>query len=122
MGTLFCLLALVVQLTLPVAQTWHIATELADGSAEDHVLPWFLGSVSDSRARIETDASPQHAPNAPTWCPLCQSFLRIRDFVVTQPVGVAASAVSSWLVPLSTMHADHLALHVSAPRAPPFLS
>jgi hypothetical protein len=122
MGTLFCLLALVVQLALPVARTWHIAAELAGSSAVDHVLPGFFRSERDSLACIETDTGPQRAPNDPTLCPICQSFLRIRDFVVTQSVVTAATAIKSWLVPLTVLHACHPYLHASAPRAPPSLS
>jgi hypothetical protein len=122
MGMLLCLFALVVQLVLPVTQTWHIAAELAGGSAGDHVLPQFLGNKRDSLAGIRTDTGPQRAPNDSTLCPICHSLLRIRDFIVTQPVVAAASAIRSWFVPFNAIYACCLSLHASAPRAPPSLS
>lgn len=121
-GTLFCLLALVVQLALPVAQTWHITAAHAGSSARDHALSYLLRGDGTPLAGLKTDRISQHVPNDPILCPICQSFLRIRDIVVGQPLIAATSAVRSWFIPATVMHVSHLALHASAPRAPPDLS
>jgi hypothetical protein len=121
-GTLFCLLALVVQLALPVAQTWHITAAHAGSSARDPALSHLLRGDGTPLACLKTDRIAQHAPNDPILCPICQSFLRIRDIVVGQPLIAATSAVRSWFIPSSVVHVSHLALHASAPRAPPDLS
>jgi hypothetical protein len=121
-GTLFCLLAFLVQVALPVAQTWHTTVAHAGSSARDHALSYLLGRDGAPLACLKTDRLSPHTPNDSTLCLLCQSLLRIRDLVVRQPLVAATSAVRSWLIPFTVVHVSHLALHASAPRAPPDLS
>ena len=119
---LLCLLALVLQVALPVVHAWYAATG-GDGAAPQ-IPAWTLtvraGSPPVLRASVDPES--RHWHHDPALCQVCKTLTQARHYVLTpaRAIDIASSRVPC---PLPFVH-HHGDPHASAtfPRAPPVIS
>ena len=117
-GALFCLLALAIQLAIPVAQLWHVAV---DHLPETTLSEQDQGNQSTALHRQSALHQGDEHHDA-LYCPVCQAFVSMRD-VADIPAQVAMDIERSIGPPPQTdVVVDQTFLHVSASRAPPVFS
>lgn len=120
LDVLLCLCALAIQLFIPAAQVWHIATKHT--TAAPLQLQSHSGQFALSALRANPDLPHGHESYDLAECLMCQAFVHMSDAVET-PLRLS--------IDLATYH-DVLFLRgpplrqtfltASAPRAPPILS
>ena len=118
LGALFCLLALAIQLAIPVAQLWHVAV--------DHLSKTTLSEQNrgDQSTAVHHHSALRQGDEShdALYCPVCQAFVSMRD-VADIPAQVAMDIERSIGPPPQTDVIVYQAfLHASASRAPPVFS
>ena len=119
---LLCLLALVLQVALPLVHAWYAATG-GDGAAPQ-TPAWTLtvGAGTPPVLRASVDPAPRHWHHDPALCQVCQTLTQARNYVLTPACAIAiASNRVPCPLPVAQHHGDPLA-SATSPRAPPVLS
>ena len=113
--------AIFVQLTSPIAHTWHVGSEHSHRSAALD-LPWQLvSSPINARAAFVAATQPRGTQHDPITCRVCQLFFHVQHALEPQPWMMAVAAItlglSAWVrfIPCLLPHA------CPASRAPPRL-
>ena len=119
---LLCLIALVLQLALPVVHAWYAATGV------DIAVPlapaWTLTVKADSLPVLlsSTDPEPRRWHHDPALCQVCQTLTQARNYLLTPARAVdMAGSRAQCLPPAVYDHCDPYA-SAASPRAPPVLS
>jgi hypothetical protein len=119
---LLCLIALLLQLTLPVIHAWYAATG-GDG-AVPQTPPWTLTVRAGSPPALlaSVDPAPRHWHHDPALCQVCKTLTQARNYVLTpaRTIDIVSNRVPCPL-PVAQHHGDPLA-SATSPRAPPVLS
>jgi hypothetical protein len=115
---LICLFTLALQLAIPVAQIWHIAT--------DHTP---VVALSEQRQtgqpeafRLKVEPHRDHEFDNSRACPVCHAFVYMQDIIDIQAQVAADIERSICPLPLTGLIATQTLLYTSAPRAPPVFS
>jgi len=111
--------AVLVQLTLPIAYTWHIHNDHSNRLSAIHLLPPMAGFRTDEHASFETPAPPHNTHYDPVICGVCQSLFQVQYALCPQLWVTAAIAMQRGLI-FWIPHTLYALLHdLPIPRAPP---
>jgi hypothetical protein len=113
--------AILVQLTLPVACTWHIHNDHSNQLSAISLLPPVAGfrTDTDEHASFETPAQPHNTHYDSVICGVCQSLFQVQYAIYAQLWVTAATAMQRGLI-YSIPRTSYALLHdLPTPRAPP---
>jgi hypothetical protein len=111
--------AILVQLTLPVACTWHIHNDHSNRLSAISLLPPVAGFRTDEHASFETPAQPHHTHDDPVICGICQSLFQVQYAFYRQLWVMAATAMQRGLTFWIPRTSCALLHDLPTPRAPP---
>jgi hypothetical protein len=115
---LICLFTLAIQLAIPVAQIWHIATHRTPVFA----LSEHRQSSQPEAFRLQVEPHRDHDFDNSRECPVCHAFVYMQDIIDIQSQVAADIERSIYHLPLAELIATQTFLYASAPRAPPVFS
>ena len=119
---LLCLLAMVLQLALPVVHAWYAAAGGYGAAPQTPAWTLTVRAGAPSVLLASVDPALRHWHHDPALCQVCKTLTQARHYVLTprqchrhsqQPV--------PYPLPVAQYHGDLLAFATS-PRAPPVLS
>jgi hypothetical protein len=118
LSILFCLFTLAIQVIIPVANIWHIAS--AHAPSATIVVERQHDQLNTFRLHLESHRDNEF--DDAIYCLVCQTFVHMHhvvDIQVQVTIGIARS-----VDPLSLVRSivRQILLHTSASRAPPLLS
>jgi hypothetical protein len=115
---LICLFTLAIQLVIPVAQIWHIATHHTPVIA----LSEQRQSSQPEAFRLQVEPHRDYDFDNSRGCPVCHAFVYMQDIIDIQAQVAADIERSIYHLPLAKLIATQTFLYASAPRAPPAFS
>jgi hypothetical protein len=114
LGAWLYLLAVFAQLGLPVVHIWDVPLEVTTAAFQ-----LVAGGAKGPSALRSPLAASRHVPHDASQCPVCQTFVHMRDILVAH--GSTVCPVSAYVVLLTDIPGDRASpeLTVAGPRAPP---
>lgn len=117
---LLCLCALAIQLFIPAAQVWHIATQhttTIPSQRQSH-----SGEFLSVAFSVKPDIPQGQEAYDPVECPVCQAFVHLSDAMETRLDPSVALTTPNPHFFLRGPPLCQVPLQATAPRAPPILS
>lgn len=113
-----CLLTLAIQLAVPVAQIWHIATDHTSAVALLDHHP----TGQSAALRLQVEPHRNHEFDNLIDCPVCHAFVYMQHVIDIRMQVVLDVERSVCPLPLTGLFVYKIFLYTSAPRASPILS
>jgi hypothetical protein len=115
---LLCLLIITAQLALVVVHSWEVLFE-ERAVATARVSRAFLTDATGATTLSKAATLPRRHAHDPLLCPVCRLLSQARHVLAPHDPGMLFSQTRLKILLGSSCPRSHLALAVSAPRAPP---